>query len=169
MTQKVVTNDEEVTWSQIFFGYFRYFWKVFNKSFVENVKKVENQPTLLYNLITFFKISYIDFLIYIHFNPNPHWFKAITKLTASGWKEPLLPHPLHSTVGGAGEGGCFLCSPEDKNVIYNHTFILWKTLKQKSLLRYFARLFWFWKCFAKPSVSLKKNLLIHKEWGLGLK
>jgi hypothetical protein len=35
------------------------------------------------------------------FNPNPHGFKAITNVTAS---EPLLPHPLHSTVGGRGEG-----------------------------------------------------------------
>jgi hypothetical protein len=33
--------------------------------------------------------------------------KTITKATASGWKEPLLPHPLHSPVGGAGEGGAF--------------------------------------------------------------
>jgi hypothetical protein len=32
-------------------------------------------------------------------NPNPHGFKTITKATACGWKEPLLPHPWHSTVG----------------------------------------------------------------------
>jgi hypothetical protein len=43
-------------------------------------------------------------------NPNPHCFIAITKATACGWKEPLLPHPLHSTVGG---GGCYLYGSED--------------------------------------------------------
>jgi hypothetical protein len=33
MTQKVVTNDEAVTGSKKnFFYYFRYFWKVYNKS-----------------------------------------------------------------------------------------------------------------------------------------
>jgi hypothetical protein len=47
---------------------------------------------------------------------NPHGLKAITKLTASGWKEPLIHHPLHSNVRGAG---CCLCRLEDllnKNV-----------------------------------------------------
>jgi hypothetical protein len=32
-------------------------------------------------------------------------FIAITKATACGLKEPLLPHPLHSPVGGRGMGG----------------------------------------------------------------
>jgi hypothetical protein len=30
--------------------------------------------------------------------------KNITKLTASGSKEPLIPHPLRSTVEKLGEG-----------------------------------------------------------------
>jgi hypothetical protein len=37
-------------------------------------------------------------------NPNPHSFIAITKATACGWKEPLLPHPLHSPVSWRGKG-----------------------------------------------------------------
>jgi hypothetical protein len=36
--------------------------------------------------------------------PNLHYFIAITKATACGWKEPVLPHPLHSPVGGRGRG-----------------------------------------------------------------
>jgi hypothetical protein len=39
------------------------------------------------------------------FNPNPYCFIAITKAAASGWKDPLLTHPLHSPVGGRGKGG----------------------------------------------------------------
>jgi hypothetical protein len=44
--------------------------------------------------------------------PNSHGLKAITKLTASGWKKPILPHPpppkkKYSTVGGGGGGGAF--------------------------------------------------------------
>jgi hypothetical protein len=49
---------------------------------------------------------------FFKFNPNPLSFEAITKLTASGCKEPPLPHPMHSTVGGPGEGGCFPCRPK---------------------------------------------------------
>jgi hypothetical protein len=46
-----------------------------------------------------------DFLLRALFTYcNPHGLKAISKLTASGWKEPLPPHPLHSTMGGRGEG-----------------------------------------------------------------
>jgi hypothetical protein len=51
MTQKVVTNDEAVTGQTNFFLLFSILLEgVCNKSsggtFVENVKKVENQPTL---------------------------------------------------------------------------------------------------------------------------
>jgi hypothetical protein len=58
------------------------------------------------------------------FNPNPHCFIVITKVTACGWKEPLLPHPLHSAqpYWGEGEGGCYIYGSEDwlhKNVSYN--------------------------------------------------
>jgi hypothetical protein len=51
MTQKVVTNDEAVTGSKIFFvaifGTFGRYITNLRGTFVENVKKVENQPTLL--------------------------------------------------------------------------------------------------------------------------
>jgi hypothetical protein len=50
MTQKVVTNDEAVTGSKIFFvaifGTFGRYITNLRGTFVENVKKVENQPTL---------------------------------------------------------------------------------------------------------------------------
>jgi hypothetical protein len=55
------------------------------------------------------------------FNPNPHCFIALTKATACGCKKPLLPHPLHSPVGGKGGEGCYLYGSEDllnKNVSY---------------------------------------------------
>jgi hypothetical protein len=71
------------------------------------------------------------------FNPNPHCFKTITKATACGWKEPVLPHPLHSTVGWRGRGECFLCSPEDlliKNVKFAY-IIIKSTLKITFLLQ----------------------------------
>jgi hypothetical protein len=35
-------------------------------------------------------------------NRNPHCSNNITKTTACGYKEQVLPHPLHSTVGGGG-------------------------------------------------------------------
>jgi hypothetical protein len=41
-------------------------------------------------------------------HPNPHCFIAITKATACGWKEPLLPNPLYSPVRGRGKGGLAL-------------------------------------------------------------
>jgi hypothetical protein len=50
MTQKVVTNDEVVTGSKKFFAIFGIFGRYVTNlrgTFVENVKKVKNQPTLL--------------------------------------------------------------------------------------------------------------------------
>jgi hypothetical protein len=51
MTQKVVTNDEAVTGSKqnffAIFGTFERYIKNFRGTFVENVKEVENQPTLM--------------------------------------------------------------------------------------------------------------------------
>jgi hypothetical protein len=38
------------------------------------------------------------------FSPNPHCFIAITKATACGWKEPLLPNPCTDLWGGGGRG-----------------------------------------------------------------
>jgi hypothetical protein len=43
-------------------------------------------------------------IVIVFIYPNPHGLIAITKHTASGLKEPLLPHPLHSTVGEGGGG-----------------------------------------------------------------
>jgi hypothetical protein len=57
MTQKVVTNDEAVTGSKNFFWLFsvllegRYVTNL-RGTFVENVKKVKNQPTLMGTLMT---------------------------------------------------------------------------------------------------------------------
>jgi hypothetical protein len=52
--------------------------------------------------------NYFQIQIWIvMFNPNPHNFKFVTKLTALGWKEPLLPQSLHCTVG---EGGTFFAA-----------------------------------------------------------
>jgi hypothetical protein len=55
MTQKVVTNDEEVTGSKIFFyifGTFERYVTNLRGTFAENVKKVQNQSTLLYSIPT---------------------------------------------------------------------------------------------------------------------
>jgi hypothetical protein len=90
------------------------------------------------------------------FNPNPHCFIAITKATACGWKEPLLPHPLHSSVGGRGEevasfAALKICLIKtlfalklSSKAHWNLRFYV-KPLKQKSLLRYLASHFWFFK------------------------
>jgi hypothetical protein len=59
-------------------------------------------PTFICFVYLLYKYIDIEKLI---LNPNPHCFIAITKATASGWKEPLLPQPLHSPVGGRGKGG----------------------------------------------------------------
>jgi hypothetical protein len=60
MTQKVVTNDEAVTGSKkFFFAIFDTFGRYITNlrgTFVENVKKVENQPTLLYSASTDLKL-----------------------------------------------------------------------------------------------------------------
>jgi hypothetical protein len=60
MTQKVVTNDEEVTGSKnLFFAIFGTFGRYVTNlrgTFVENVKKVQNQPTLLHNAHTYIEL-----------------------------------------------------------------------------------------------------------------
>jgi hypothetical protein len=56
MTQKVMTNDEAVTGSKICFAIFGTFGRYITNlrgTFVENVKKVENQPTLMHILHSF--------------------------------------------------------------------------------------------------------------------
>jgi hypothetical protein len=57
MTQKIVTNDEAVTWSKNFFftilgtfGRYRYVTNL-RGTLVENVKKVQNQPTLKWQFL----------------------------------------------------------------------------------------------------------------------
>jgi phage gpG-like protein len=50
MTQKAMTNDEAVIGSTIFFAIFGTFGRYVTNprgTFVENVKKVQNQPTLM--------------------------------------------------------------------------------------------------------------------------
>jgi hypothetical protein len=53
MTQKVMTNDEAVSGSKKFFfaifGTFGRYITNLRGTFVENVKKVDNQPTLLHS------------------------------------------------------------------------------------------------------------------------
>jgi hypothetical protein len=67
MTQNKLTDDEAVTGSKICVCYFRYFWKVCNKSqgyFCWKCKK--NQPTLMYSI--FFwqqcRLQYIVDMLY---------------------------------------------------------------------------------------------------------
>jgi hypothetical protein len=97
------------------------------------------------------------------FNPNPHCFKAITKLTALGSKESLLTYPLHSTVEGAGGGGAFSAALKislNKNVNCTHFFIkgslkmtfLWKSPETKK----FAELFRFavYNAHAQPTYTV---------------
>jgi hypothetical protein len=60
MTQKVMTNDEAVTGSQknFFFAIFGTFGRYITNlrgTFVENVNKVENQPTLLYTVAHYYQ------------------------------------------------------------------------------------------------------------------
>jgi hypothetical protein len=50
------------------------------------------------------KIEDLKKLLHITLLPTASKAKATTKLTASGRKKPLLPHPLLSTVGVAGGG-----------------------------------------------------------------
>jgi hypothetical protein len=55
MTQKVVTNDDEVTGSKYFvvaiFGTFGRYVTNLRGTFVENVKQVQNQATLPYSTV----------------------------------------------------------------------------------------------------------------------
>jgi hypothetical protein len=90
------------------------------------------------------------------FNTNPHCFIAITKATACGWEDPLLPHPLVSPVGGRGKGSSgsavlkfsliktWVTLKLASNAHWKYRF-WWKLLKPKSQLRYFARHFSFLK------------------------
>jgi hypothetical protein len=97
------------------------------------------------------------------FNPNPHCFIAITKATACGLKEPLLPHPLHSPVRGRGKRGasytalkiCLIktwVTLKLSSKAYWKWHFKWKPLKLKSLLTSLARHFWLFKnILLKPS------------------
>jgi hypothetical protein len=87
-------------------------------------------------------------------NPNPHCFIVITKAAACGWKDPLLPHPLHSPVRGKGKGGdssmaLKICLIKTWVTLKLSSKAYWKwhfygkRLKLKSLFRYFARHFLF--------------------------
>jgi hypothetical protein len=64
MTQKVMTNDEAVTGSKKFFfaifGTLGRYVTNLRGTFVENVKKVQNQPTLIYSTGNVsYKISFL--------------------------------------------------------------------------------------------------------------
>jgi hypothetical protein len=105
-----------------------------------------------------------DACIYqLFFHPTPHCFIAITKAPACGWKEPLLPHPLHDPVRGRGKGGA---SSTALKICLIKTWVTlkwsskaywkwpfwWKPLKQKSLLRFFARHFLFQKKYFASTI-----------------
>jgi hypothetical protein len=106
-------------------------------------------------------------------NPNPHFFIAITKAAAREWKDPLLPHPLHTAqpCGGKGAGGCFLWSPEEllnKNgrctkinikSTWKMTFLL-KTSATKKFPKIFCEAFLILKkifCLRHPGLILIQN------------
>jgi hypothetical protein len=85
-------------------------------------------------------------------NPNPHYFIAITKATACGWKEPLLPLPLHSPVRGRGKG--VLNSSTALKICLIKTWVTLKLsqnikmtflMKTSETKKFFARHFWFKK------------------------
>jgi hypothetical protein len=101
---------------------------------------------------------------------NPNCFKTITKLTASGGKEPLVSHPLHSTGGGAGDGCAYsatlqICFIKAWITLTLSSKAHWKLcfyrkpLKHKNSLRDFASHFFILKiifCFS----NLKKKILL---------
>jgi hypothetical protein len=93
------------------------------------------------------------FKINFYLNPNLPCFNGIANLTAPGWKETILPHPMQAQQP-------WTFAEWKRELLYTQNIIkssskmtfLWKTpWKQKSLLRNFGRHFWF----------LKLNLLIH--------
>jgi hypothetical protein len=67
MTQKVVTNDEEVTGATKFFfaifGTFGRYVTNLRGTFVENVKKVQNQPTLLWDGGSIYSLQFHNSLL----------------------------------------------------------------------------------------------------------
>jgi hypothetical protein len=93
-------------------------------------------------------------LLYSVWHPNPHCFIAITKAAARGWKDLLLPHPLH-TQPCRGEGAgvdhsealeiCLIktlvtlqLSPKAHWKLHFY----WTPLKQKSFLSYGKWITW---------------------------
>jgi hypothetical protein len=87
-----------------------------------------------------------------------------------GWKEPLLPHPLHSTVGGGGRllRSLKICLIKTQFKLKLSSIEHWnlrfdvKLLKQKSLLRYFARHFW---CFKNNLLTASSTYYRSKKKG----
>jgi hypothetical protein len=71
MTQKVMTNDEAVIGSKIFFAIFGTFGRYITNlrdAFVENVKKVKNQPTLIqYTVVSPYACSDYRYLIHTRY------------------------------------------------------------------------------------------------------
>jgi hypothetical protein len=70
----------------------------------------------------------------IDLNPNAHSFKTISKAMACGWKEPVLPHPLNSMVGGGREECAFsvVFKKHEMHLHYHQEHIENKSLKLKS-------------------------------------
>jgi hypothetical protein len=81
MTHNIVTNDEAVTGSNIFvvaiFGTFEWHVTNFRGTFVENVKKVKNQPTR--PCIDFWKLNDMQqVLFFLIFKiPSFNYYKPI--------------------------------------------------------------------------------------------
>jgi hypothetical protein len=64
--------------------------------------------TIIFTTSIFIFIQYSIFIFNIHIQYSYSIFIAITQLTASGYRGPLLPHHMHSIVGGGrGGGGAF--------------------------------------------------------------
>jgi hypothetical protein len=110
----------------------------------------------MFHFLNKIRILPVFFHYTLKINPNSHCFIAIAKATACGWKEPLLPHPRHSHVKGRGKGGasstalkiCLLktwVTLKLSSKTYWKLHFKWKPMKQKSLLRFFLRHFWFLK------------------------
>jgi hypothetical protein len=55
------------------------------------------------NNVKYFRIRIVHLRrSWFTYNPNPYCFKAISKLTTSGWKEPLLTYPHTARSGERG-------------------------------------------------------------------
>jgi hypothetical protein len=119
---------------------------------------------------------------WLFLNPHPHCFSATTKFNCFGPKRATIYYLTPCTqycMGVAAGPGWFLytalkiCFLKKWIVIASSLKITFyeKLPKQNSLLRYFARYFWFLKNIMLSLGRISgflKDLLIHKQWELGL-